>query len=55
MKRATIRKRRDRRLNLSPYHRFQKSPFQYSAAYYAWRATVVGKGARRAGEHRAAA
>lgn len=38
MKRYKPKKRRDRRASKarSPYHKYQKAPYQYSAAYREW-------------------
>lgn len=38
MKRIKPAKRRDRKTGLSPYARHNKWPYEYSAAYKAWRA-----------------
>jgi len=47
MKRGRPKKRRDRRLGLSKYHRVGKGPYQYSADYRAWfRATVKSNGGK---------
>ena len=31
------------RCKLAPYTKYNKAPYQYSAAYYSWRQKVTGK------------
>jgi hypothetical protein len=41
MKRAKPAKRRQRRTGLSPYARYGKKPYTYSADYQQWKASVI--------------
>lgn len=36
-------KAKQQRSGTSPYVKYQKKPFQYSADYYNWRAMIMGK------------
>lgn len=48
-KRIKVAKRRDRKTGLSPYAKYQKAPYEYSAAYRAWKsANKAGGGKRKA-------
>lgn len=46
MKRPKPKKRRDRASGRSPYDKRQKSPIQYSGAYYAWKSHFVARAKR---------
>jgi hypothetical protein len=41
-KRTQSSKRRDRKSGVSPYSRYQKQEYRYSAGYYQWFAEVTG-------------
>ena len=43
MKRKHPLKRRDRKTGVSPYVKYQKAPYRYSADYYEWRSRHVKK------------
>lgn len=46
MKRTTPKKLRDRRTGLSPYARYGKRPYTYSAAYHEWRHGITSHTSR---------
>lgn len=49
MKRRSYQsKKRRGRVVVAPYTKYDKAPFQYSAAYYAWKFQITGRAKKQA-------